>query len=165
MSGVIELRIPAVPVGQPRPRAVSFGGKARMHELTAVKGSDGVRRPHPIVAFKGTVRMVAELAYSGPPLDGPLRVDIDFVFPRTKGLTWKRKPMPRLPHVGKPDRDNCDKAVLDALKGLVWQDDAQICDGRIRKFIASGDEQPHVVVRITRLADTEPSIFEGDDRG
>jgi Holliday junction resolvase RusA-like endonuclease len=42
--------------------------------------------------------------------------------------------MPRLPHTSKPDRDNLDKAVMDALKGIAWIDD--------------GDEQPHVLLEL-----------------
>ena len=44
-------------------------------------------------------------------------------------------------HTDKPDRDNADKAVLDALTNLgLWGDDKQVCDGRIRKFyVRPGD--------------------------
>jgi Holliday junction resolvase RusA-like endonuclease len=106
---------------------------------------------HPVTAFKATVRLAFQQAYKGPPLTGPLRCDLDFFFPRTAALTWKKREMPRSWHAKKPDRDNCDKSVMDALKGLAWIDDAQVCDGRIRKGIAAGDEQPHVVVTITEL--------------
>ncbi len=154
----INLSIPAVPVAQPRPRAVNFGNSARIHEVTHIKGSDGTRRPHPIAAFKATVRLTAQQQYSGAPLSGPLRVDIVFVFPRHSNKIWKSKPMPRYRHVSNPDRDNLDKSVLDALKGTVWVDDAQVCDGRIEKWHAAGDEQPHVDVYITEIDDkiTEP---------
>lgn len=59
--------------------------------------------------------------------------------------------MPRIPHGKKPDRDNCDKSVMDALTGLLWVDDAQVCDGRLTKWIAAGDEQPHVMIEITPI--------------
>jgi Holliday junction resolvase RusA-like endonuclease len=55
-------------------------------------------------------------------------------------------------HAKKPDRDNCDKSVMDALKGIAWIDDAQVAGGEIWKYIASGDEQPHVVIRIAELS-------------
>ena len=148
----IELTIPAVPVAQPRPRAVAFGGKARMHEVTHTgRAKDGTRRPHPIAAFKATVRMAAEQGYTGPPLTGPLRVDCVFVFPRERAKIWKTRAMPRYPHTVKPDRDNCDKAILDSLKGTVIADDSQVCAGRIEKWRAAGDEQPHVEVVIETL--------------
>lgn len=144
----LELRIPAVPVAQPRARAVNAGQHARVHEVTHIKGADGTRRPHPILAFKATVRMVAEGEYTGPPLVCPVRIDCLFVMPRPKRLIWKRRPMPRVPHVAKPDRDNLDKAVLDALKGTILSDDCVVFAGTIEKWIAAGDEQPHVVITI-----------------
>ncbi len=54
-------------------------------------------------------------------------------------------------HTGRPDRDNLDKAVLDAMKGLIFRDDAQVCAGTIEKWIAAGDEQPHVTIVIEEL--------------
>lgn len=143
---IIEFRIPAVPKGQPRQAqrvVVPKGGKPFAMNYMP-KGA-------PIHNFKATVRMAAEKSYVGPPLTGPLRVDMTFVFPRSKAQTWKTRPMPRIPHDKKPDRDNCDKAVLDALKGLMFIDDCQACDGRIQKWIAAGDEQPHVMVRVETI--------------
>lgn len=148
----IRFTVPAVPVAQPRPRAVQgHNGHARMHEVTHIKNADGTRKPHPIAAFKATVRMAAEQAYQGPPLEGPLRMTIVFVFPRTTSQIWKTRPMPRLHHTKTPDRDNCEKAVMDALKGTVFADDAQVCCGEVSKWIAAGDEQPHVEVTIEQL--------------
>lgn len=147
----IELRIPAIPVAQPRARASTFGGHVKMHTPTSIKNADGSRKPHPIVAFKATVRMAFEQAYQGAPLGGPLRCDLVFVLPRPKSLIWKTRAMPRAYHAAKPDRDNLDKSVMDALKGLAWNDDAQVCQGSIEKWIAAGDEQPHVLIHIREL--------------
>lgn len=95
--------------------------------------------------------MEAAKDYRGQPLEGPLRVDIVAVFPRPSRMVWKRKPMPRDYHVAKPDRDNIDKAVMDALTGKLWVDDCQVCDGRIQKFYAAGNEEPHVVITLRRV--------------
>ena len=140
-GNVIEFIVPAIPVAQPRPRAMSFNGQARVYEPTK----------HPVTAFKATVAMAAQNAYHGQPLAGPLRVDLVFVFPRNKGQMWKKRPMPRIRHTKKPDRDNCDKAVMDALTGILWVDDCQACEGEIVKWIAAGNEQPHVVVRVIEI--------------
>jgi crossover junction endodeoxyribonuclease RusA len=140
-EGVITINVPSVPVAQPRPRAAIRGRHARVYNAAG-----------PVDAFKACVRLAAKQAFSGAPYPGPLRVDAEFVFPRTKGETWKTKPMPRMRHAKKPDRDNLDKAVLDALSGLLWIDDAQVCDGCITKWIASGDEQPGVTIIVTPLA-------------
>lgn len=145
---LIKFHVPAVPVAQPRPRAVKFGDRARIHEVTHIKKADGTRQLHPIAAFKATVRLTAQQAYQGPPLDGPLRVDCVFVFPRHSNKFWKTKPMPRYPHIIKPDRDNCDKAVLDALRGTVLADDCRAFLGNIEKWCAAGDEAPHVEILI-----------------
>jgi Holliday junction resolvase RusA-like endonuclease len=84
------------------------------------------------------------------------------VFPRPQALIWKKRSMPRLWHDKKPDRDNLDKAIMDSLKGLAWVDDAQVCEGEIRKFIAAGDEQPHAVITITPLSTVMPTTDTGE---
>jgi Holliday junction resolvase RusA-like endonuclease len=107
---------------------------------------------HPVNAFKAAVQMAAREAYRGPVIDAPLAVRVIAVFPRPKGMVWKSKPMPRLLKVSKPDVDNCIKSLLDALNGILFRDDAQVCQLRIEKWIAAGDEQPHVEVVIEGLS-------------
>lgn len=53
------------------------------------------------------------------PMSGALAVHITYYIKRPK--TVKRKHP-----IVKPDLDNYDKAILDALNGLAYQDDAQI---------------------------------------
>lgn len=156
MSDPIRITVPAVPVAQPRVKATSRGKHAGVYTPTTIGTGDN-KRPHPIHAFKATLRLAAEQVYFRAPLAGPLRVDVLLVFPRQKAKVWATKPMPRYRHVMKPDRDNVDKAVLDALKGLMFVDDCQACAGEIDKWHASGDEQPHCVVTITPLDDETPA--------
>lgn len=137
----ITFKVPAVPIAQPRQRHAVVAG--RMRNYTPAK--------HPVNVFKAAVQMAAATAYDGPPLQGPLAIDLEFVFPRTKQQTWKTKPMLRMRHTKKPDRDNLEKAVFDALKGLVWVDDSQVCAGSSSKWVAAGDEQPGVSVVIRQL--------------
>lgn len=140
--------VPAVPVAQPRQRhrivSTKLGGTF-VSNYTPTKA--------PVNAFKATVRLAAATTHYGRPLEGPLRLDAEFVFPRPSNLRWKRRAMPRQRHWKKPDRDNCEKALLDAMRGLMFLDDAQVCDGSIQKWIAAGDEQPHVKVTLTILED------------
>lgn len=140
--------VPTVPVAQPRARAVSFGGRARMHEVTHIKNADGSRKPHPIAAFKASVQHAFALQYDGPPREEALHMILVFVLPRPKRLIWKTRQMPREPHTGRPDVDNLVKGFLDALKGLMVRDDAQVFHVDAYKWIASGDEQPHVEVQV-----------------
>jgi len=141
----ITFTVPGVPIAQPRPRAtMAHGGKhARIHEVTHVKdATTGERRPHPIAAFKATVRLACEQVYRDAPLTGPLAAHCVFIFPRSRSLIWRKKPMPRIPRQGKPDADNLLKSLCDALNGLLWVDDSQIVRVIVEKWIAAGDEQP-----------------------
>lgn len=87
--------------------------------------------------WKNAVRRVGESLGTSFPNTQPLRLSVTFWMPRPKGHLRKsgavKTGLPRHP-IGKPDRDNLDKAVMDALvrSGLL-ADDAQITDGRIRK--------------------------------
>lgn len=149
MATTIRFTVPAIPVAQPRPSAVKFGDRARMHEVTHIKQADGTRKAHPISAFKATVAHAARDAYAAAPHDGPATVSVVFVFPRPRAMRWKTKPMPRALHCGKPDADNLFKALTDAINGLVLVDDSRIHSATIQKVIAAGDEQPHCEVTIT----------------
>ena len=151
---MIDFIVPAVPVAQPRQRhriVQPNGGKAFATNYTPAND--------PVNAFKASVRMAAAAAYSGPPLTGPLRVDMIFVLPRTKPA-WLKKDSPwypewkdgaRIPHaVARNDRDNLAKSTQDCLNSLVWVDDGQIYAGKIEKWLAADDEQPHVEVRVIK---------------
>jgi Holliday junction resolvase RusA-like endonuclease len=144
----IRINVPMTPVAQPRVR-FSLGGHAYTPRTV---GKGAKRKQHPIHAFKKAIMDAAREAYTGPPLDGPLKVDITFVFPRQANKIWKTRPMPRYRHVGKPDRDNLDKAVLDSLVNIgLMVDDCQVCSGTIEKWRAAGDEQPYCEAVITEL--------------
>lgn len=47
-----------------------------------------------------------------------------------------------------PDWDKLARSVGDALNGVCWRDDAQVCEGRIRKLYTNA-AQPYVGVRVT----------------
>src|SRR5262249_53180511 len=114
--GVVHFRVAALPIAQPRPRAVAIRGHARVF---------GAPMKHPIHSFKATVRLAVEHVFHGPPLRGPLYLAVVFILPRPGRLRWKTRPMPRCWHSVKPDADNLVKAVTDALTGLLWIDDSQ----------------------------------------
>lgn len=70
----------------------------------------------------------------------PVRCDLTFYLPRPKAHYGSGKnanvlkgSAPTRP-TGKPDRDNLDKAVCDAITAAgVWVDDSQVTSGTIRK--------------------------------
>lgn len=139
---MITFIIPAVPIAQPRQRHRIIPGTAFTSNYTPAK--------HPVNVFKASAQMAARLAYSGAPLEGPLIMDVEFVFPRPAHLP-KRLGDARVPHDVKPDRDNLLKSLQDALNGLLYRDDAQICSGLTTKWRASTTEQPHVRVSIREV--------------
>ena len=138
---MISFTVDAVPVAQPRQRHSIVGGFVRNY--TPEKS--------PVNVFKSMVQVRFAEAYQGPPLEGPLLVELQFVMPRPKYLIWKTKPMERLPCAARPDIDNLVKSVFDSLKSKAWIDDAQVSKLIAAKCYRSGSEQPHVAVWIAIL--------------
>jgi Holliday junction resolvase RusA-like endonuclease len=158
MRPMLEFFVAGFPAGQPRVKATAFGGHARVYTPTTVKTASGLRKEHPSASWKMIVRTEAQRAWGGSaPWEGPLRVDLTFVFPRPKAhfrSNGELKPFAPYWHTGKPDRDNSDKAVLDALTDLgLWGDDQQVCDGRIKKVYASASVQPGCLIRISEAVE------------
>lgn len=141
---MISFEVPGVPNSQPRQRHAlrrTKAGKTFIHNYTDEK--------HPVNTYKAVVRLCCKSAMRSIELmSGPVEMQLLFVFPRSKAQTTKNKPMHRLPHAKKPDLDNLEKAILDALNGVAWVDDSQVCKVLKEKIIAAGDEQPRTIVRI-----------------
>jgi Holliday junction resolvase RusA-like endonuclease len=158
----ILFTVPGEPIAQPRPKfCIGSGGRPRAY----------VHSRHPVHAHRAAVRLAAMQATPAgwTPLTGAVMLAVNFVLPRPLALTWKKKPMPRLPHEGKPDLDNLLKAIADAIRGVVYRDDAQVARLMVQKWIASGDEQPHTDVAVMALEDTAehpgPGTLAWDPRG
>lgn len=130
--------IPGTPCGQPR--------------IHVARGC--AYTPHgPIDGWRGAIMWGSKAHRPVSPWSGPVRVDRTFYFPRPKyhfkkdGTLKERAP---IRHIVKPDVDNCDKALLDALtKSGFFVDDCQVCAGEILKFYAV--TEPGVRVEITDL--------------
>lgn len=93
--------------------------------------------------------------------DAPVWVAFDFVFSRpashfgTGRNADKLKPSaPKWPTSKNGDRTNCLKSTEDALKGIVWRDDAQVVDGPVRKRYGPVD-----AIKIT-IAELENEVEE-----
>jgi Holliday junction resolvase RusA-like endonuclease len=99
---------------------------------------------HPINAFKFELRSLFE----GQIIAGPCYCHITAIFPRPKSKTKKTGTNPRLPHTSKPDTDNLAKAVCDALNGVAWKDDSQVCRLTVTKLVAAADEESRTIVEV-----------------
>jgi len=95
-------------------------------------------------------------------IDQAIRVDTTFYMPRPKSHYGTGRNSDKLKgsaptfHIKKPDRDNLDKLVLDALTGVVWTDDSIICKGLIEKVYA---RKPRVEVKIKLLEEMSVTLF------
>ena len=121
------------PKAQPRPRAfarkMGSAWVARVYDAATAEG------------WKSLIALAARPHRPRAPIVGPVRVDLCFYFARPKShfRTGKlsgvlRDDAPKF-HTQKPDRDNLEKAVLDALTqvGGFWKDDSQVCAGSVSK--------------------------------
>ncbi len=113
------------------------------------------------------VGMVGARVLPREPFECPLEVCILAVLARPKYLLKRSKRTGEL--LGgaveglmwapcKPDRDNIDKGVLDALKGC-WRDDAQAVAGPVWKCYAEATGKPRLVVRIREVAESPYDVI------
>jgi Holliday junction resolvase RusA-like endonuclease len=91
---------------------------------------------------------VAESRGSRPPLEGPVAIVADFCFGRPPSHSLKsgrlRKGAPLAP--GRPDLDKLVRGLLDALTGVLFKDDSQVCELDVSKRYY---ETPGVVLYVS----------------
>ena len=81
------------------------------------------------------------------PLEGAIRVKVDFYMPIPKSWSEKKK---RLAEAGeirpatRPDLDNLEKALFDGCNGIAWIDDAQVVE--VHKAEWYGDPRTDVEI-------------------
>jgi Holliday junction resolvase RusA-like endonuclease len=109
--------------------------------------------PH-VKSWRASVAEVAAAAMLDGPFIGPVSVVADFHFPRPKGhygtgrnATVLKERAPRY-HGSMPDLDKLQRALGDALKGVVLRDDSQIALWMTSKVYST---KPRVEVRVRPL--------------
>lgn len=139
-KALCAMTIPGDPVGKGRHRT-GKGGRTYTPQKTR--------------AWTETAAIIARLAWrKRAAVTGPIRVDVAAYKTRPKrrpafvpAEVWASGSAVVCPV--KPDRDNIDKACLDALvKAGVLHDDALVVDGRVRKLYAAKGCEPCVVVEM-----------------
>lgn len=122
---MISFFVPGNPIAQPRQRHTKYG-----HNY--------IPADHPIHQWKDAIR--AAFPRDEKMIDGPVRMRLSFFFRRPKSMKELK------PHTRKPDLDNLQKAVKDALNGIAYIDDSQVNDIAATKQYAP--TQPGLVVTI-----------------
>lgn len=138
--------------GIPRPG----GGKiAGFNKRT---GKMFVRPDNPRTApWRQDVAGAAAQQYSGPLLTGPVLMVYSFLFPRPKSHygTGKNadvlKPSAPRFHTTKPDLTKIIRSTEDALTGIVYKDDSQVCFRQEQKLYCNEGERPGVTIRIEAI--------------
>jgi Holliday junction resolvase RusA-like endonuclease len=123
--------------GEPKPKGSmsTFYNKALGRSV--IVGKPTVKR------WEKAVALAAKMAWSEPLLTEAVRVRLVFYLPR--GKTVKR-PWPSVKYTG--DLDKHMRSVLDALTGVVYVDDTQVCEATLSKRYADENE-PGVLVEIS----------------
>src|SRR2546421_13061124 len=80
-------------------------------------------------------RAITERADPWKLLDGPIRLSVAFYLPRPQSLPKKILAMTKA-----PDTSKLIRATEDALSGVVWRDDALVCEIISGKYYAAEGE-------------------------
>jgi len=140
---VIQFTVHGIPAPAGSKRAFVVKGRAVVTDASAKS------RP-----WKALVADAAAQAMNGAQLlRGPLCLSIVFHVPRPKGHIGKhgvRPSAPRFPAV-RPDVDKLSRAVLDALSGVLYIDDAQIVEKTVAKYYG---EPARAEITVRELAET-----------
>jgi Holliday junction resolvase RusA-like endonuclease len=133
----VSFTVPGEPKGKGRPRFSSKTGHAYTPARTR--------------AYEAEVAKVAKIAMQGhKPFHGACTLLVIAYMPIPKSWPKAKREAARegcLLHTGTPDYDNIGK-VMDALNKIVWNDDAQVIDGRILKAYS---DEPRLKVSVVHL--------------
>jgi len=113
-------------------------GKGRARSFLMKNGKIGHHTPDKTRTYEGMIRTLGMQATAGAkPSEQPIALTLTIVMPITASWpAWKRElaQSGELLPTTKPDADNVEKAVKDALNGVVWRDDAQVVSCDKNKF-------------------------------
>ena len=134
------ITIPGQPVAKARARVTRYG-----HAYT----------PKRTAEYERMVQTLFTAKYGSPRLEGPVMVEVDLYFGPAKSLRKterEKRQRGEVPHLQRPDVDNCLKSVTDALNGIAYKDDGQIVAAVVRKVWS---DEPRAEVRISSLTEGE----------
>jgi Holliday junction resolvase RusA-like endonuclease len=148
---VIEFTLHGEPMGWQR-------GGIRVARTRGGKAFATVYTPAKTRKYQTALAMAAKIAMRGKaPLDGPLKLTVTAFMGVPSSWSAKKRDAALagvIRPTGKPDFDNFLKQV-DALKTIVWADDAQVVDGRLVKLYA---EAPRFHVAVEQIEALSPLL-------
>lgn len=141
---VISFSVPGIPAPAGSTRAIPFRRRDGRLGVSVMPASTRLRD------WQATVRIAARQAAGDQRLlTGPLRVGLLFTLPRPKSHYGKRGLRPAAPPypAGHPDLDKLTRAVLDALTGVIFGDDAQVVSLAAEKVYGEAGQCMVIVMR------------------
>lgn len=137
---MITIKIPGEAVGKGRPKFARRGNFVKTYT------------PEKTANYENLVKMAAADAMRGRELIAAA-VHVELVILCSIPQSWSKKKQAAamagaIRPTTKPDVDNVQKAIYDALNGIVWIDDKQIVSGEFAKHYAS---MPMVRVNISQV--------------
>ena len=168
----LAFQLSGTPSPRPRPRcrAVRVGRKwiGQMYHPKGRHPDDPRAESDDIAWWRAHAwhaRLIAQ-AKSTPgfprtPWLGYVRLSGDFFFERPESMYGRKHPDGPILRPSKPDRDNLDKAVMDALtEARLWKDDGQVCaGGELLKWYAAKGAGPGLIVIGELVAEDTPCLF------
>ena len=137
----LKFTVKGDPVPQGRPRATRIGNKITMYD------------PKKSRDYKKLVSTSVDSQYKGEPLQNALEMTIDIYRFIPKSTTKKNRGLIEnnlYRPIVKPDVTNIAKGVEDALNGILYKDDSQIVDLRIRKYYS---DNPRIEIEVKELCE------------
>ncbi|MDD5387577.1 MAG: RusA family crossover junction endodeoxyribonuclease [Sulfuricurvum sp.] len=136
----LELFIPVIPIAKGRPKFFRRGNFVGTYTPTRTR------------SYEAEIKDIIErhmLQNNIKTAIGPLSMSLVFYFPRPKSHTKKMRMC--MHHTVAPDVDNLCKSAFDALNGIVFADDKQICMLAAAKRYCQDTQRPGVMLRLEKL--------------
>lgn len=159
---MIKFFIPGIPgpSGSKKGIISRFASKKTGKHFVAMVDSGGERTKN----WRANCTFFARQAYTGPLLDGPLFVQLQFYRTRPKGhfrANGSLKPnAPAFP-TEKPDTDKLCRGTLDSITGIIWTDDKIIVRKPLSKDYAEKPGCMVTIYELPALATEASGLFEG----
>lgn len=159
---MIAFHLPIIP-----PKATSQGAGKR---IVVVKGKPLFFKNARAQTAENDLTLLCSRHVPAQPMEGPLSLSIDFVFPWRTSEPQKRRALGRVPHTSKPDCSNLVKMLEDCLTKLrFWQDDSQVADLHVSKawgaavgiYVAIRPVPPAPMREAAANEPSHPDLFHG----
>lgn len=135
----VEFTVPGPPQGKARARTYRKNGRSITYTpLKTIKYENKI---------KASCKTVSKVKFEE---NIPLEIEILALFAVPKSTNKKDKVdmlSGKVLPTKKPDLDNISKVVFDALNGVAYRDDKQVCDVKFKKFYG---EMPRLEIKIKR---------------